>query len=393
MRTYDKAFFDQGIDRRNTACEKWDGMAERAGHDVLPMWVADMDFPCAEEIMEAIQKRAQHPVFGYTSYDQECAQALLNFIERRHGLRLPLESHAMMPCVITGLKTAVLTLTQPGDGVIVQPPVYGPFYGSVRENGRKLMECPLNRDENGYYTMELERVEDALKAGAKLMMLCNPHNPVGRAWTQDELIALWSLLKQYDCALVSDEIHMDFVLADRPFVPMLSIAQDESDKVIALTSASKTFNLAGLQQAAMLCRNQKLLDALTKQMNAAGVSQGNIFAMVACEAAHLYGDQWLDGLKDYLRQAYDLLAKELKQRLPKAVLTPLEATYLAWIDMRAYGFSMEELMERTLAQGVAFSEGTFFGLDCGAGFLRINIACPHSHTLEAVKRLEAAIKA
>lgn len=393
MKIYNKAFFDQGIDRRNTACEKWDGMAERAGRDVLPMWVADMDFPCADEIMEAVQKRAQHPVFGYTSYDQECAKALLSFIERRHGLKLPLESHAMMPCVITGLKTAVLTLTQPGDGVIVQPPVYGPFYGSVQSNGRKLMECPLNRDEKGYYTMNLTLVEDALKAGARLMLLCNPHNPVGRAWTKEELTALWSLLEQYDCALVSDEIHMDFVLEDRPFVPILSVAQGENDRVVALTSASKTFNLAGLQQAAMLCRNQELLSAMTRQMDAAGVTQGNIFAMAACEAAHLYGDQWLDGLKDYLLQAYELLNKELKERLPKAVLTPLEATYLAWIDLRAYGFSTEELVRRTLAHGVAFSEGTFFGAEYGAGFLRINLACPHSHTLEAVRRLEAAIKA
>lgn len=393
MRVYDKAFFDQGIDRRNTACEKWDGVAERMGHDVLPMWVADMDFPCADEIMEAIEKRAQHPVFGYTRYDKECAQALLGFIQRRHGLSLPMESHAMLPCVITGLKTAVLTLTQPGDGVIVQPPVYGPFYGSVRENGRKLCECPLNRDEKGYYTMNLALVEEALKSGAKLMLLCNPHNPVGRAWSREELTALWQLLQRYDCALISDEIHMDFVLRDKPFVPILSVAQGDSDRVAALTSASKTFNLAGLQQAAILCRNQDMLSAMKKQMSAAGVAQGNVFAMVACEAAHLHGDAWLDGLKSYLVEAYDLLKRELSQRLPKAVLTPLEATYLAWIDLRAYGFSMEELNQRTQDQGVFFSEGAFFGQETGAGFLRINLACPHSHTLEAVKRLEAAIKA
>ncbi len=393
MKTYDKAYFDRGVERRNTACEKWDGVAERMGQDVLPMWVADMDFPCADEIMEAIQKRAQHPVFGYTSYTKECAKALMGFLERRHGLKLPVESHAMLPCVITGLKSAVLTLTQPGDSVIVQPPVYGPFYGSVRDNGRKLWECPLKRDEQGYYTMDLASVEEALKGGAKLMLLCNPHNPVGRAWTKEELTALWQLLKRYDCALVSDEIHMDFVLGEKPFVPILSIADGADDRVAALTSASKTFNLAGLQQAALLCRNQALLSAMTQQMSASGVTQGNIFAMVACEAAHLYGDLWLDGLKDYLRQAYALLKDELAQKLPKAVLTPLEATYLAWIDLRAYGFSMEELNRRTQEHGVFFTEGAFFGQEAGAGFLRINLACPHANTIEAIKRLEAAIKA
>ncbi|MBE5801555.1 MAG: putative C-S lyase [Clostridiales bacterium] len=390
---YDKAFFDQGVDRRGTACEKWDGMSAREGHEILPMWVADMDFPCAEEILHAVRKRAEHPVFGYTDYAQECGRALLGFLERRHGVKLTLDQQTMMPCVITGLKTAVLTLTEPGDGVIVQPPVYGPFYASVRDNGRKLCECPLNRDEQGYYTMNLASVEEALKGGAKLMLLCNPHNPVGRAWTREELTALWQLLSRYGAALVSDEIHMDFALGDKPFVPILSVAQEESDRVAALTSASKTFNLAGLQQAAMLSRNQDMLDKMKAQMQNAGVVQGNIFGMAACEAAHLYGDAWLDGLLAYLREAEAIARKELAERLTKAVLTPLEATYLGWIDLRAYGLTTDEMTRRTREHGVAFTEGTFFGKEAGEGYLRINLACPHAHTIEAIKRLEMAIKA
>lgn len=393
MRTYDKAFFDQGIERRGTACEKWDGIARRVGSDVLPMWVADMDIPCPDEVMEAIRKRAEHPVFGYTDYEQQCADALLGFLERRHGLVLKAEDHAMLPCVITGLKTAVRTLTQPGDGVIVQPPVYGPFYSSVRDNDRRLMECPLQRDARGRYTMDLAAVEQALKNGAKLMLLCNPHNPVGRVWSREEVEALWQLLSRYGCALVSDEIHMDFALGEIPFTSILSVAAGENDRVAALTSGSKTFNLAGLQQAALLCRNPELLAAMKKQLSAAGVTQGNVFAMVASEAAHRYGDRWLDGLLAYLREAFALLKSELAERLPEAVLTPLEATYLAWIDLRAYGFTPEELVKRTNEHGVFFTEGTFFGQETGAGFLRINLACPHSQTLEAVKRLEAAIKA
>ena len=389
---YDKAFFDQTIDRHGTDCEKWDGLEEREGKALNPMWVADMDFACPNEVTEALVARAKHPVYGYTSATGRAVDAMLDFMRRRHGLELGREEQRMLPCVITGLKAAVLTLTEPGEGVIVQPPVYGPFYHSIEDNGRRLAECPLSRDEHGRYTMDLDAVEAACQNGAKLMLLCSPHNPVGRCWTAEELRALLTVLERYNVALVSDEIHEDFVFAPNAFVPVLNLATDGNARVLSLTSASKTFNLAGLQQAALLCRNEAIREPIDTLLNRTGVTQGNLFGMVATEAAFAHGDEWLDGMLCYVREGADILRSELAARLPKAVMSPLEATYLAWLDMRAYGFDTEALMRRCREAGVAFTPGTFFGKETGDGFVRVNLACPHARVRLAAEQLEKAVK-
>ncbi len=389
---YDKAFFDAAPERLGTACEKWDGAMARDSRVTNPMWVADMDFCCPNEVVEALCARAAHPVYGYTEKTEAATRAMLDFMQRRHGLTLTPEEQTMLPCVISGLRAAVLAFTQPGDRVIVQPPVYGPFFAAVRENGREVAECPLTCDGAGRYAMDLQSVEDACRAGAKLMFLCNPHNPVGRAWTQDELEALYAVLSRYDVALLSDEIHEDFVFSGAAFTPMLRIAQDSKAKVVSLTSASKTFNLAGLQQAAAFSRNTDMLHALQETMHRVGVVEGNIFGMVATEAAFTHGVAWLDAMLAYIKEGELIFRRELAKRLPEAVMSPLEATYLGWIDLRAYGLSTDELMERTMAAGVQFTQGTFFGQEAGEGFLRINLACQHSRILEAAKQLETAIK-
>ena len=317
---------------------------------------------------------------------------MLGFMERRHGLRLNEAQQTMLPCVVTGLRAAVLAFTKPGDKVIVQPPVYGPFYFSIRDNGREAAECPLLRDENGRYTMDLGAVETACRAGAKMMFLCNPHNPVGRLWTKAELEALINLLERYGVLLISDEIHEDFVFERGAFVPVLHLAQSEDARVLSLTSASKTFNLAGLQQAAVFSRNAALLAKLKSTMHAVGVVQGNIFGMTATEAAFAHGDEWLDAMLAYIRKGEQVFRAELTARLPKAVLSPLEATYLGWIDLRAYGFGNDELMTRCRAVGVEFTPGAFFGGRAGDGFLRINLACPHERIRLAARQLESAVK-
>lgn len=388
---YTKEFFDQPFDRRGTACEKWDALERRQGREMNPMWVADMDFRCLPEITEALVKRAAHPAYGYTEQTQAATQAMLDFMQRRHGLTLQADQQILLPCVVTGLRAAVLALTQPGDRVIVQPPVYGPFYYSVGDNGRVAAECPLIHHKEGRYEMDLGSVEQACRDGARLMLLCNPHNPVGRAWTKEELTKLWAVLSRYDVPLVSDEIHEDFVFEKGAFVPVLSLITDEQAQVVSLTSASKTFNLAGLQQAAAMSRNQPLLKKLEQTMHNVGVVQGNIFGLIAAEAAYRYGDDWLDAMLDYVHQGEAILRAELARRLPKAVLSPLEATYLGWMDLRAYGFSTAQLMERCRAEGVEFTAGTFFGEKAGDGFLRINLACPHARIVDAVERLEKAI--
>lgn len=389
---YNFSFFDEPIERCGTDCEKWDGIREREGRELLPMWVADMDFRCPAEVTDALIRRAQHPVYGYTDQSESAIQAMLDFTSRHYGVTLTKSQQATLPCVVTGLRAAVRTQTKPGDGVLIQPPVYGPFFSVVQDNGRTLVENPLVRDAQGYYRMDFEGMEAAFQGGVKLALLCSPHNPVGRVWTREELDRVYGLCLRYGVTLVVDEIHADFVFEKGTFTNALLLDESEEAKIIVLNSASKTFNIAGMRQAVMLTRNQHLRHELIEDMRNAGVVPGSIFSFIANEAAYRYGDAWLEGMLAYLVAAYGLLQKEIAVRLPKAIMSPMEATYLAWIDLRAYGLTTAEMMKRTYEQGVAFTSGQFFDKALGEGFLRINFACPHSQTLEAVKRLEKAIK-
>jgi len=384
---FDQEYFDAGLYRVNTRCEKWDGAREEWG-DVLPMWVADMDFPSPPAVQEALLRRAAHPTFGYTCEMEDDWQAVCDFWKRRHDLTVMPEHLTMLPCVVTGLKMAILALTEPGDGVIIQSPVYGPFRMSVEATGRTLMDAPLVRQEDGSYDMDLAAVEERLQQGAKLMLLCNPHNPVSRAWSREELTALIGLLKKYNVPLASDEIHADFVYAPGKFVPVLSITQEN---VLSFCAASKTFNLAGLQQATCICPDERILKGVIAQKTKAGVTCGNVFALEGTRAAYQHGDAWLDGLMDYLAGNRDHLAALVKEYLPKAVLTPMTATYLGWLDLTAYGLDEKALMERTAKAGVLFTGGEFFGA-CGSGFLRVNIGCPRHHITEAIRRLAKALE-
>ncbi len=384
---FDHEYFDAGLYRMGTRCEKWDEARKEHGDDLLPLWVADMDFPSPPAVAKALLKRAAHPTYGYTAELEDDHQALIDFWQRRHHLAVSPESVTMLPCVVTGIKLAILALTQPGDKVLIQSPVYGPFRFSVEATGRTLADAPLTRDENGRYDMDLAAVERELQNGAKLMVLCSPHNPASRAWSKAELTALLDLLDQYDVPLVSDEIHADFVFAPRTFVPVLSIRQR---KVISLCAASKTFNLAGLMQAVCLCEDEEIRAAFRAEMEKAGVRSGNIFALEGTRAAYQHGDEWLDGLMAYLDGNRRHLAELVQEHLPQAILTPMEATYLGWLDLRAYGFHEEELTERTLNAGVQFTGGKFFG-DSGDGFLRINIGCPRRNITEGILRLKKAL--
>ena len=384
---FDKAYFDQGIDRVGTRCEKWDGARKAHGDDILPLWVADMDFPSPPAVQEALVRRAQHGTYGYTELLDDDFEALTSFWRRRHGLTVTKEDVTLLPCVITGMRVSINALTQPGDGVIIQSPVYGPFRFSVEATGRTLLDAPLIRRENGRYDMDLAAVEEHLKNGASLMLLCSPHNPVSRAWTRQELSDLLALLKRYDVPLVADEIHADFVYSPQQFVPALTV---EQENVVSLCAPSKTFNLAGLQQASCLCVDEQVRKALQAQIEATGVRSGNLFALEATRAAYNEGDPWLDGLMDYLDGNRQRLAELVWELLPKAVLTPLEATYLGWLDLRAYGYTCKELEECTIAAGVQFTGGTFFG-EAGEGFLRVNIGCPRAHIEEGIRRLAKAL--
>ncbi len=360
---YNEAFFDQGIDRTGTNAVKWEA-PEVMAEGVLPLWIADMDFRCAEPIRQALVQRAQHACYGYTFVGDEDARALTGFWQRRHHLHFQPQDALMLPTVVAGLRACVATMTQPGDGVIIQSPVYGPFFSAIVDSGRIVMDAPLRHDETGYYTMDYQAIERHLISGARLMILCNPHNPVGRAWSQEELRALVLLLKRYRARLVSDEIHADFVFAPKRFIPILSLPETSADTVF-LAAASKTFNIAGLKQSAAICRDEETLRMLARFLHRGGAESGNIFALVATQAAYNACDDWLDGLLHYLKGNQALLSQILSEKLPKAVVSPMEATYLAWVDLRAYGLDHDQIEARLKKHKVAFTSGRFFGLSPG----------------------------
>ncbi len=389
---YDKSFFDGPIDRCGTNCAKWDQLCAKEGRKLIPMWVADMDFRCPVEVTEALEARARHPVYGYTEQSASAVEAMLSFQRRRHGVTLTPGQQMLLPGVVPGLRAVVNTFARPGEGVLVQPPVYGPFYEAANENGRRAALNPLISDGNGRYTMDYSGMEEAFRGGVRLALLCNPHNPAARAWTREELLAAYELCRRYGVTMVVDEIHQDFIYEPAVFVSAMTLDESEDARIIVLTSAGKTFNIAGLQQGVLLTRNPALKAAMADALCGAGVTAGNIFALTATEAAYRYGDAWLDAMLSYLDEGRKLLYEAVADRLPETVMSPQEATFLAWLDLRAYGMTTAELMQKTHEQGVAFSPGTFFGPRTGEGFLRLNFGCPHSQTLEAVKLLEKAIK-
>ena len=388
---FDTAYFDAGISRVGTECEKWDGMIASTGDaSMIPMWVADMDFPSPPAVQQALADVLARGTWGYTVSGDADKAALCGYWARRHGVEIPTDAVVMSPCVVTGLKLALRAVTKAGDGVLINPPVYGPFFASVKANDRKVVESPLVRDAAGRYTMNLPEMEEKLASGeAKAVMLCSPHNPCGRVWSVQELTAVVDMCRRHGAALVCDEIHADFVYAPEKHTCILSIPGAD-EVAVMLCAASKTFNVAGLQQSAIVCENETVRKAIEADMAASGVKTGNAFALAATRAAYTDCDAWLDGLIAYLAGSRDLVMDYVKAHMPRIRVTPLEATYLMWLDCSALGLSQEELMERILAAHVKVNDGLFFG-EAGRGFIRLNIGCPRSQILEALKRLETVL--
>lgn len=388
---FDRAYFDAGVYRIGTDCEKWDGMHSETGDpDMIPMWVADMDFPSPPAVQHALADVLAHGTWGYTISGEADEKALRDYWARRHGLDIPAGAVLMSPCVVTGLRLCVRTLTQPGDGVLINPPVYGPFFASIRDNGRRIVESPLRTDESGRYTLDLADMEEKLASGeARAVMFCSPHNPCGRAWTREELEALVALCRRYAASLICDEIHADFVFAPHTHHSVLSVEGAQAISVM-LCAASKTFNIAGLQQSAIVCLNEEMRGNLEREMNACGVKSGNAFALAATRAAYTGCDAWLDGLIDYLAQNRDFVLRYAKEHMPRVRIAPLEATYLMWLDCRALGMEQEQLMKALLGAHVKVNDGLFFG-EHGRGFVRLNIGCPRAQLEAAMERLATVL--
>ncbi len=382
--------FEEGVDRRGTYCEKWDFNEKNFGRaDVIPMWVADMDFASPECVREALICRASHPAYGYTEFNGPMMEAVANWMKARHGFEMNPEWGMYSSGVVDSMLFALKAVTNPGDKVIVQPPVYGPFYRMTRTAGCEVLLNPLVETEGGW-RMDLEGLKRHLKDGARAFMLCSPHNPVGRVWTRDELQVVVNLLNEYGAALIADEIHADFVMPGRKHTCSLTLSGAE--KAILLVSATKTFNLAGLRTSTMVVRDEALRARIQDTMKKMGADTPNIFGAVAQTAAYQCGASWLDALIEYLDGNRQLAEAFFAESAPEIRPSRMEGTYLMWLDCRALGLNQQAL-ERFFIEkaGVGLSSGTHFGAE-GEGFMRINLAAPRSRVREALARIGEAVK-
>ena len=384
--------FDQIIDRHNTDCLKYD-FAKEWGYpeDVLSLWVADMDFPTATPVIEALKAQAEKGIYGYSDSKEDYFQAGSGWYERHFGWKPEKEWLVKTPGVVFALAMCVRSFTQPGDGVLIQRPVYGPFTRVVTDNGRKLVNCPLVL-EQGKYRMDFAGLEKAFASGeVKLMLLCSPHNPVGRVWDEEELRRLEELALAHHVIVVSDEIHSDFVWDGKKHHVLMGLDPAYQENVVVCTAPSKTFNLAGLQCSNIFIANETLRKQFNREMAGVGYGLLNAAGLTACKAAYQYGEEWLDQLKAYIRGNIAFLEDYCAAHMPGVCVIHPEGTYLVWMDFRALGLSQKELDQRIgQSAGVWLDTGTMFGNE-GEGFQRVNTACPRSILEQALERLRSEL--
>ncbi len=390
----DSSIFDIPVERHGTDSLKFDrALSRHRSPDLLSLWVADMDFKTPDAVTDAIVERTRHGIFGYTEPDDSYYEAVAGWMSDRHGWAVKKEWFVILPGVVFGLAAAVRAFSQPGDAVLIMPPVYYPFTEVIVDNGRELAEVPLVYSrESGRYSIDYDAFEHtAVASGAKLFLLCSPHNPAGRIWTRDELVRLGEICLSHGITIVSDEIHMDFERTGYRHIPTASISSELAHNTVSLTSASKTFNLAGLHAAHAIIENPELRKRFTAEVQAAGYSQGNTLGLVATKAAYQHGGAWLDALLEYLEDNWRFLGEFIEERLPELSLIKAEGTYLAWIDCSSLGMDDGELQRFILEDaGLWLDQGHIFGKS-GSGFIRINIATQQSYLRKALEQLEAAV--
>jgi cystathionine beta-lyase len=380
--------FDRVISREGTSSVKYDARQATFGRaDVMPLWVADMDFASPECVTEALVQRVQHPVYGYTLAPESLFDALIAWLKTRHGWEIPREWIILCPGVVPSLYAAVQAFAQPGEGVIIQPPVYFPFMSSVTDTGRQLIVNPLKL-ENGRYTFDLAHLEQSAAQGARLLLLCSPHNPVGRVWSRQELNDLLDVVRRYDLVILSDEIHADLLYPGTTHIPLATM----DSNVITAVAPSKTFNIPGLGLSALVVPNPAHRAALNKIFGQMHVSSTNPFGMAAFEAAYRGGASWLNALMGYLAETRDVVRNYLAAELPQIKLIEPEGTYLLWLDCREMRLSDQELRQFFVKQaGLGMSPGTLFG-EGGSGFMRMNIGAPRAQILRAMKNIAEAMR-
>lgn len=382
--------FEEIIGRNGTNCIKYDAREWMfKTNDVLPLWVADTDFRTPDFIVEAIKKRVEHEIYGYTFKPDSYYDAIIGWMNRRHNWEVKKEWISFSPGVVAGLTLAIETFSKPGDGVIVQPPVYFPFFDSVKGTKRKLVENPLKL-ENGRFTFDFEDLKSKIDKNTKLLLLCNPQNPGGMVWTRSELEKLSDICLENGIMVISDEIHSDLVFKGHSHIPFTTLSDEAAKNSVVCMAPSKTFNVAGLASSLVIIPDKTKHARYERALNVGHLGMGNIFGTVALEAAYNQGDEWLGQLMEYLWENYLFLEKFMNENLPKVKVMKPEATFLIWLDFREYGMNDEELMKFTVEKAkVGLNNGARFGTG-GDGWLRLNMGCPRSVLEEGLNRLKTA---
>ncbi|HAO24071.1 MULTISPECIES: PatB family C-S lyase [unclassified Methylophaga] len=383
-----KIDFDQKIDRSGTYSLKYDARQRLFGReDAIPLWVADMDFVAPEAVTRALTVRAEHPLYGYSEYPAALYQATQEWFLRRHHWHIATEHILICPGVVPSLHATIMALTEKHEQVIAQPPVYFPFFSAVTETQRELVVNPLVLVDD-YYQMNFDQLAEQAASGAKMLLLCSPHNPGGRVWSEAELQKLLDIARQHQLIILSDEIHADLVFTGNKHIPLASLAKDVP--IVTAVSASKTFNIAGLGMSMLIVPDSEHKKAIESVFNSWHVSAANPFSIEATIAAYRHGDDWLEQLLVYLQQSYEWVKQFFAVHLPKIRVLPLQSTYLIWLDCQALLLNDKQLRTFFVQQaGVAMNPGVMFG-DAGSGFMRMNIAAPRSVIEQACQQIITA---
>lgn len=383
--------FDEVINRCGTGSRKWDNAAAVFGaQDVLPMWIADMDFTAPPAVVEALKSKVEQQVYGYYIRDEAVYQAAASWLERRHGWEAAHEWVINANGVVSSINIAILALTAPGDQIIIQPPIYPPFFSSVSKNGREIVENPL-KYENGNYYFDFADLEKKLTPRVKMLLLSSPHNPVGRVWTKDELQQLGEICLRHNVIIISDEIHGDLVFQGHKHIPLATLSPELAKQTITCISPSKTFNLAGLYTSFMVIPDREKRREISILLEKLDISRSNLFGLAAAQAAYESGDDWLDALLVYLEGNADFLVQYITANIPEVRVSKPEGTYLAWLDFRGL-FNAADVQPFLIQQAkVGLNDGSTFGKQ-GEGFARLNFGCPRALLQEGLDRIARAMR-
>ncbi|NDI36160.1 MalY/PatB family protein [Chengkuizengella sediminis] len=385
-----RKYFDETIDRNRTFSYKWDERKRFFDSDeVLPMWVADMDFRSPKPVVDALIKRAEHGVYGYSSSPNSYDEAVVSWLEQRHRWKIEKEWLSYSPGVMPTIGFLISCLTEPGDKVVLQSPVYYPFFDVINRSGRVIVDNALILEDNTY-KMDLDKLEYQLDSSVKMLLLCSPHNPVGRVWTKDELVRLGEICIKHNIIIVADEIHADLVFKQSKHIPLATISEELAQQTITCIAPSKTFNIAGLQASSVIISNADLRLKFRKEISRYSLNMMNTFGRVAAEASYKQGGEWLDQCIDYIYDNNQYVKQYVETNMPLIKVIQSEGTYLVWLDCRKLGMNGQELREFMLKKAkVALSDGFIFG-ENGDGFTRMNIGCPREMLVEGLERIKSA---